>query len=114
MANQTTNNNGFFSKLIAFLKGNPIFTAIAGLFMLAIILPPRKRKRKRYTTYSRRRNRRGNPGNPGKKKKGKKAKKATQPKKAAKRRSTSKPSFMVKGSAAAKSHMAHLRSLRKK
>jgi hypothetical protein len=118
MPDQT--NNGFFSKLLAFFKGNPIFTALAGMFMLAIILPPRKRKRKRYTTYSRRRKNPGNPGqtkNPGKRKKAKKAKKVKKPSvssRKTKRQSSGLPDFMVKGSKAAKDHMAHLRSLRKK
>lgn len=111
MTNGKTNNGGFFSGLITFLKGNPLFTILSGLFLLAFILPPRKRKRKSSKSYSRRRKKYSNPG---KVKKSKKAKKSRTGSRTTKIQRSEKPAFMVKGSAAAKSHMAHLRSLRKK
>lgn len=122
----TTNIKGFFDKIIAFFKGNPILSILSSLLMLAIIMPPRSRKYRRKKsgnpgkrTKSRKKRKTGtmkivgrkrlkkaglinNPGNPGRKSK--------------KRRSSgaAKPAFMVKGSAAAKAHMAKLRSMRTK
>lgn len=130
MANGNTNNihpgsasgaAGSFSAM-DFIKGNPIAVLLSGLVLLGIILPPRSRKRKptkrTRRKYSKRRKsgnpcKTKNPGNPGKKKKGKKSQKQTFARKT-KTRKYSTPAFMVKGSAAAKAHMSHLRSLRKK
>ena len=80
MANGTTNSTGFFSKIIAFFTGNPIFAILSSLFLLAFIMPPRSRKYRSKKRTTKRRRKSGNPcktknpGNPGKKPKGKKGK----------------------------------------
>jgi hypothetical protein len=76
MAIVTTNGKNWAAKIITFFKGNPILSVLASLAFLAIILPPRKRKRKSGRYYTRRK-KRGNPGNPGSRKKRKKRSKKT-------------------------------------
>ena len=70
--------------LLGTLKSNPFGALLAGLFMLALIIPPRKRKYKPKRKKSRKKGKgyRINPSNPGSRvKKGKKAKKSrSQPK----------------------------------
>jgi hypothetical protein len=74
MANGNTNNahpgtpNGKkgLTALMDFVKGNPIFAALSALFLLAFILPPRKRKQKRKKA-----------GNPGRRKKSRSRKRKT-------------------------------------
>jgi len=114
----TTTNTGFISKIIAFLKGSPVFAILSSLFLLALILPPRKRKYKP--------SRRKRSGNPGKKKAAPKKKKGRKAKKAAKkqarkrtpgrRRSTTGhlPPWRIKGSPEAIARMKRLRGMRKK
>jgi len=73
------------SKIFKFAKENPIATILGGLSLLAIILPPRSRKRKskKYAKSYKRRKKKfakrlallpSNPGNPGKKSKKRKTK----------------------------------------
>ena len=121
MANVTT-STGFFSKVIEFFKGNPIFAILSGLLMLAFILPPRSRKYRSKKRTAKRRRRSGTSAvksttAPRRKKgkKSKKSKKISSPRVRSKRASSSaKPPWMVKGSAAAKAHMNRLRAMRKK
>jgi hypothetical protein len=119
MASGTNNKKGFLSNVIEFFTFNPIFMALSGLLLLAFIMPARSRKYRRKNTTRRRRRKSGNPGKAGsrgRKTKVKKSKK-TRPKKTKRiksRKTSDLPAFMVKGSAAAKSHMAALRAMRKK
>jgi hypothetical protein len=122
MANGTTNSTGFFSKIIAFFTGNPIFAVLSGLLMLAFIMPPRSRKYRSKKRTARRRRRSGTTAAKSstaprrkKGKKSKKSKKVSSPRVRDKRTSSAnKPPWMVKGSAAAKAHMNRLRAMRKK
>ncbi len=113
-----TGSYGGASGIISLLKGNPIFSALLGLLFLSFILPPRSRKR-RYGNHRRSKPISRTIKKPAKRKKGKKSKPVPVVKRSKTRKSitgsrTARPAHMVKGSKAAKEHMAHLRSLRKK
>lgn len=109
------------------LKSNPFGAFLAAMFLLALIVSPRKRKYKPKRKYVRRRKSRKsgnpckkNPGNPGKKKKARKAKKSAKiriRKRTPGPRHTSKgqlPAWRIKGSPEAIARMKKLRGMRKK
>lgn len=119
---------------LAFFKGNFLVAILSFFVLLGFILPPRSRKR-RYGNHRRRnpaRRKSGSTANPGKRRKRKKLPRAvgriagdskfgmySTAKNTRRLRKegilrTPKPAFMVKGSKAAKDHMATLRAMRKK
>jgi len=127
------------SGVTGLLKSNPIGAFLAGMFLLALIIPPRKRKAKIKKYYSKRRKKRAkrsgklgryaklrNPGTKRKTRSGKPLPRAVGMHKAGRTRSgkplprsvgtrkAATPAHMVKGSAAAKAYMSRLRSMRKK
>jgi hypothetical protein len=121
-----------FTAGLNFFMENPIISLMGGLLFLGLIMPPRKRKRKSVKVHHTRRNKNKQPkhlsglrrrkkkahtgtaavyqANKGKRKlphsAGRKTRKHTS--------SAGRPAYMVKGSKAAKDHMAALRARRKK
>jgi hypothetical protein len=107
---------------VTFVKENPIGSALMGLFLAAIIIPPVRRRKpvrkKRKKVSGKKAKRRLTKREYARKAK-KHARKASKRRKQAKGLTVThsrsvRPARMVKGSAAAKAHMARLRSLRKK
>ena len=111
------------SGIMTALRSNPIGAFLAGMLLLAAILPARKRKYRPKKKRSRKRRKGyrvnpGNPLNPGKKSKRKGSKKTRSPaprRASGPRRSTKAavPAWRVKGSPEARAHMAKLRAKRK-
>jgi hypothetical protein len=111
----TTYQNNGTNGIIGFVKSQPLGSFLAAMLLFALIVPPRKRKYKSKPKRSRRRKQKKvssqlRTGIPNRKKvkKSKKARTRTRTMKG------SVPNFMVKGSSAAKAHMAKLRAMRHK
>lgn len=109
-ASQTSGS--ILAKGLEFVKLSPVASFLMGLILLGVVLPPRKRKRRVIKAKKRKRSkktkvvktktRRGRP----------KKTIRTRPQRKKPARQPGVPSWMVKGSPAAKTHMRKLRLMR--